>query len=184
MCSRKTGPRLWASGPQADWRKKPVRIDNTMTPSDIEEFKIMLAEAFRLGAAGRRPGSGCLDWFMSDAGGNIAVFTGGGLDLVPVDVFDDERTFVDAYLYFLKRGTTDGRSEDYREWEDHDLFVYDTAFSGRCEGTYRRVAVPDRPLNLENIEGRIVRHLKKLEINDIKFQDTSFINLTRYFTCI
>ncbi len=88
-----------------------------MTPNDIEEFKIMLAEAFRLGADGRRPGSGCLDWFMSDADGDIAVFTGGGLDLVPVDVFDDERTFVDVYLYFLKRGTTDGRSEDYREWK-------------------------------------------------------------------
>ncbi len=155
-----------------------------MTPNDIEEFRIMLAEAFRLGAAGRRPGSGCLDWFMSDADGDIAVFTGGGLDLVPVDVFDDERTFVDVYLYFLKRGTTDGRSEDYREWEDHDLFVYETAFSGRCEGAYRRIAVPGRPLNIENLEGRIVRHLKKLKINDIKFQDTSFINLTRYFSCI
>lgn len=62
----------------------------------------MPSEAFELGAVGKRPESGCPDWFMSDADGDIAVFTGGGLDLVPIDVFENKKMFIEVYLYFLQ----------------------------------------------------------------------------------
>jgi len=151
-----------------------------MTEDEITVWTHNLTEAFELGAKGERPGSGCLDWFMADRDGIVGIFTGGGLDLVPAPVFANKAEFLDVYRHFLCRGSLNGVFDDYREWEEQDLVVFDTAYNGVCRGIYQRQHCPETTLAVDDVDSSVQPWFERMTLPAVSFANSDVIEFTKY----
>lgn len=115
-------------------------------------------------------------WFGVDREGNLARFTSGMTGLVPESIAccESDWGMVGEYVDNLNEQTgaqlewdpTNGLGsvEDWLECARKGVFVYDGFLAGSGDRVYRRVAVPNRPINIGNLPTLIAETIAKTAI--------------------